>query len=191
MYTSGSMPGGGWCSWCIGWWWLGGAPSATPGGIPGAPAGIAAANAGGRIVILENSRSGVHTGATGMARAADGGDANIATGVAGVPAGLANRIASSKSDSKSAAGREEPFRGAPAADVSYRTPAAVAGTTARFFAILGPFAFDVSVAALAFNLALRVDDSTPPSAFLDGAALETRDATRDRPDEKSVSDAVL
>ena len=186
MYTSGSMPGGGWCSWCIGWWWLSGAPSATPGGIPAAPAGIAAANAGGRIAILANSRSGVQTCATGMARAADGGDANIATGVAGVPAGLAN-LASSKS---AAAGREEPFRGARAADVGYRTPAIVAGT-ARFSAILGPFAFAVSAAALAADLALRVDDSAPPSAFLDGAALETRDATRDRPDEISVSDAVL
>ena len=138
---------------------------------PAAPTAenVDGANAGGACggCILAVSRSGVHTGATGMARAADGGDANIATGVAGVPAGLANRIASSKSDSKSAAGREEPFRGARAADVSYRTPAAVAGTTARFsLAILGPFAFDVSVAALAFNLALRVDDSVPPSAFL-------------------------
>ena len=188
MYTSGSMPGGGWCSWCIGWWWLSGAPSATPGGIPAAPAGIAAANAGGRIAILANSRSGVHTGATEMARGADGGDANIATGVAGVPAGLAN-LASSKS---AAAGREEPFGGARAADVGYCAPAVVAATAARFSAILDAFAFAVSTAVLAADLALRVDDSAPPpSAFLDGAALETRDATRDRPEEKSVSDAVL
>ena len=170
MYTSGSMPGGGWCSWCIGWWWLSGAPSATPGGIPAAPAGIAAANAGGRIAILANSRSGVHTGATGMARGADGGDANIATGVAGVPAGLAN-LASSKS---AAAGREEPFRGARAADVGYCAPAVVAATAERFSAILDAFAFAVSTAVLAADLALRVDDSAPPpSAFLDGAALET------------------
>ena len=55
MYTSGSMPGGGRCSWCIGWWWLSGAPNATPGGVPAAPTGIAAANAGGRIAIGSDS----------------------------------------------------------------------------------------------------------------------------------------
>ena len=123
----------------------GGAPNgATSGTLPGAPAApiaIGGSNASERIAILANSRSGVHTCATGMARAADGGDANVAAGVAeqgfvagGVPAGLANESSGSSAEDR------------------------------RLGLVGSAFVFS---AALAAALALRVEVRTAPSATRD------------------------
>jgi hypothetical protein len=157
---------------------------------PAAPTAgnIDGANAGGACVaILAVSRSGLHTGATGMARAADGGDANIATGVAarsrtasfaGVPVGLANESSTSgrvavgtADDGDSATVR----RSATTTDVESRTSAR------------GAFS-----GALAAALARRVDVSVPSASRLDVKATESlwRTPPRRRT-PNSVSEAVL
>ena len=146
------------------------------------------ANAGGACggCILVVSRSGVHTGATGMACAADGGDANIATGVAAssrtesfadVRVGLANE---SSTSGRVGAGTSEREGGA-----TVRPSATTTGAASP------PSARGVFSAALAAALARRVDVSVPSASRDVKATFTSLRPPPRRRTPNSVSETVL